>query len=68
MTLTRVDLPAPLSPIRPEHFAGLERHVDFVQRMDRAKMLRHRVQFKNRQTGFLRALRLFFVAHATLVG
>ena len=48
----------------PEHFASLERHVDFVQRMNRAEMLRHRVQFKNRQT-LLPPLPPHYDAHAT---
>ena len=40
MILTSVDLPAPLSPIRPSDLARLEREIDAVQRLDRAEMLR----------------------------
>ena len=48
MILTSVDLPAPLSPIKPEHLARLQRQVDTSQRLDGAKMLGDMLQLENR--------------------
>ena len=47
-------LPGAVVAHKPEDFAGLERHVDFVQRMNGAEMLGDRLEFKNRQADFLR--------------
>ena len=48
MILTSVDLPAPLSPIRPDHFAGLEVEIDVLQRLDGAEMLGDAAQLQKR--------------------
>ena len=49
MILTSVDLPAPLSPIRPSDLARLESQIDALQRLDRAEMLGDALQLQQRQ-------------------
>ena len=48
MILTSVDLPAPLSPISPNHFAGENLQVDAVQRANRAELLADTHQLQER--------------------
>ena len=47
MIFTSVDLPAPLSPMRPSTSPGSSDEIDLGQRLDRAEMLRDLAELKN---------------------
>ena len=48
-------LTGPVIAHEAEDFALVERHIDFIERVNRAEVLGNLTQFKNRQTGLLRA-------------